>query len=171
MARITKLSTSKKDSAKIRKQTENLINEQGELAELTKTPPKHIRGTKAGYAWAQIVPELLKMGYVKALDKDVIILLCINIQLYKEAFESIAKDGLQQKIFETKIDPTTGNVISKDFCGWKKNPSVDIIQTATTKIESLSNKLGLSPTARASILAKVEIDHKEEETLADILNR
>ena len=140
MARITKLSTSKKDSAKIRKQTENLMNEQTELTELTKTPPKNIRGTKAGYAWAQIVPELLKMGYVKALDKDVIILLCINIQLYKEAFESIAKDGLQQKVFETKI-------------------------------ESLSNKLGLSPTARASILAKVEIDHKEEETLADILNR
>lgn len=171
MARITKLSTSKKDSSKIRKQTENLINEQGELSELTKTPPKHIRGTKAGYAWAQIVPELLKMGYVKALDKDVIILLCINIQLYKEAFESLAKEGMQKKIYETKVNPLTGDIIATDFKGWKKNPSVDIIQTATTKIESLSNKLGLSPTARASILAKVEIDHKEEETLADILNR
>lgn len=147
-----------------------LINYSAPLSELTQTPPKELKGTIAGYAWSRLYPELQKMQYVKAPDKDILILLCMNIQLYREAFESIKENGIQTKIFKTVVSPTTGEIISKDFTGFKKNSAVDTLNQATAKIESLSNKLGLSPIARATLMEKVKTEKpKEKQSLNDLL--
>lgn len=147
-----------------------LINNSAQLSELTPTPPKELRGTIAGYAWARLYPELQKMQYVKAPDKDILVLLCMNIQLYREAFDSIKENGIQTKIYKTVVSPTTGEVLNKDFTGFKKNTAVDTLNAATAKIESLSNKLGLSPIARATLMEKVKTDKpKEKQSINDLL--
>ncbi|HIS61397.1 MAG TPA: phage terminase small subunit P27 family [Candidatus Scybalomonas excrementigallinarum] len=170
MARPPKLTTDSKSRKEQRERTENLIEKSKELSDITKTPPKELRGTIAGYAWSRLMPELEKMKFVKAPDKDILVLLCMNIQLYREAFESIKENGIQTKIFKTVVSPTTGEVLSKDFQGFKQNTAVQTLTNATTKIESLSNKLGLSPVARASILEKVKSEEPtKKQSVKDLL--
>lgn len=166
-----KLYGNKKDAAKFKRRRENLEQETAELKELPKCAPKEIRGTIAGYAWERIVKDLKAMKFVKNADRDIVLLLCMNIQLYREAFESIKENGIQTKIFKTVVSPTTGEVLSKDFQGFKKNSAVDTLNSATSQIKVLCDKLGLSPIGRASLLEKIKVEDEHEETLADILNK
>lgn len=171
MTKTMKLYGNDKDKAKFSKRRERLENETSDLKELPKCAPKEIRGTIAGYAWERIVQDLKKMKFVKNADRDIVLLLCMNIQLYREAFDSIKENGIQTKIFKTVVSPVTGEVLSKDFQGFKKNSAVDTLNSATSQIKVLCDKLGLSPIGRANLLEKIKVEDENEETLADILNK
>lgn len=151
-----------------RDQTKKLIESTKDMANLSTKPPSNLDGI-AKKAWQTVVPMLNESGFVKRDDFSTVELLCINIQLYKLAYESIKEDGIQTAIYRTSLSPVTGEVMSKDFMGFKRNPATQIIDSATAKINSLSAVLGLTPASRASLLETVGED-ADEQSLSDLLN-
>ncbi len=77
---------------------------------------------------------------------------CTNYQLMRQAYDDIQKNGITKPIYKTTISPVTGDVVAKDFTGFKRNPSTQILDSATAKLRSLGNELGLTPQSRAELM-------------------
>lgn len=129
--RKIKITQDPKDRADQRRRTEELAKKTDGMEPLQITPPRYLAGY-AYSAWKELVPLLNSAGLVKQVDKPLVIALCQQIQLQRMAYEDINKNGLSM--------------------GSRKNPAAAIINDSTTKIKSLSDALGLSPQARASIV-------------------
>lgn len=169
ISKIMKL-TNKSGSRKYqRDQTNKLIDSTKDMTILSAEPPSNLEGL-AAIAWEKLVPMLNEAGFVKAIDASSVELLCMNIEMYKLAYESIKKDGIQSPIYKTSLSPLTGEVVSKDFTGFKRNPATQIIDSATAKINSLSTLLGLTPASRANLLEAVGSNNEDEQSLSDLLN-
>ncbi|MCM0598312.1 phage terminase small subunit P27 family [Periweissella fabalis] len=163
-----KLTTDETSRADQRERTSELIAQTENMANLSTKAPDNLSGI-AKDCWEKLVPMLNQSGFVKALDSSLIELFCINVEMYKLAYESIKTDGIQQAVYTDKTSPTTGEVVSSQFQGFKRNPATQIIDSATAKINSLSGLLGLTPQSRASLLAQVG-NSEPEQSLADLLN-
>lgn len=163
-----KLATDESSRADQRQRTNELIAQTENMEKLSTKAPENLAGL-AQDCWEKLVPMLNESGFIKALDSSLIELFCINVEMYKLAYESIKTDGIQQAIYTDKTSPTTGQVVSSQFQGFKRNPATQIIDSATAKINSLSGLLGLTPQSRASLLAQVGNDENEQ-SLADLLN-
>ncbi|WP_461241100.1 phage terminase small subunit P27 family [Paucilactobacillus sp. N302-9] len=168
MARQVKLTDDKNDPKYQRERTNDLKKVNENIDELRTSPPKILKGT-ARYVWRRIVPLLKQMGYVRATDRDTIELLCMNVEMYHRAYKSIEEDGIQQPIYRS-LQNSAGEKIGTDFVGYKKNPAVQTLDSATAKIKSLSETLGLTPASRAQLLTLVD-DSEDSESLSDILNK
>lgn len=167
MGRTQKITTNPSDRKDQRDRTSALI-EATQGMELLKTePPENLAGI-AKKAWETIVPILNSSGFVKSSDSSVVELLCINVELYRLAYESIKEDGIQSPIYKTSLSPLTGEIVARDFTGFKRNPATQIIDSATAKINSLSGLLGLNPASRQTLLAIVD-DKEDEQSLGDLL--
>lgn len=130
--RKLKLTTDSKARPEQRQRTQALITDTKAMQELQKTPPHHLNNV-AVRVWRELWPILSKSGLVKQADKAVVSSLCEQVSVEREAYKSIVADG----------------VVLKDG---RKNPACQVLDSATAKVKSLSDALGLNPQARASIM-------------------
>lgn len=167
--RKMKLTTDESSRADQRKRTENLIHKTEALEVIQLTPPKILKG-KARWAYIQLQPILADSGLVKQADLQSVISLCMNIELLNTSYEDIQEHGTVKPVYRTVVNPVTGEVIATDFTGYKRNPSTQILDSATAKIKTLSEALGLTPQARASLLSLAK-DDEPQESLSEILSK
>lgn len=146
--RKIKITTDQHDRADQRRRTEELAQKTDGMEQLQITPPRYLTGY-ASASWRELVPLLNKAGLVKQVDKAVVISLCEQIQLARMAYEDVNENGLSS--------------------GSRKNPAASILDSATAKIKSLSDALGLSPQARASIVLDNDDEDNDGPTLKEAL--
>lgn len=164
--RKTKLTTNKERApARQRKKTEKMLDKNGDLNNLPTQPPYYLK-SYARSMWTRIVPFLNSTKVIKQPDRPLVEAFCINYQILRESYRSLAEDGVQVKIF-THLQNNKGEVVGKDFVGFKPNPAVKAIDSASVKINSLGSQLGLSPSARAE-LESLDID-EDDTDVHDVL--
>lgn len=146
--RKIKITTDEHDRADQRRRTEELVAKTKDWNQLQDTPPRFLTGYAAS-EWRELVPLLNQAGLAKQMDKAVVISLCQQIQLARQAYEDINENGLSM--------------------GSRKNPAASILDSATAKIKSLSDALGLSPQARASIVLNDDDSDDDGPTLKQAL--
>lgn len=146
--RKIKITQDPHDRADQRRRTEELAQKTNGIDQLQITPPRYLTGYASAY-WRELVPLLNKAGLVKEIDKSLVVALCQQIQLSRQAYEDINENGLS--------------------VGSRKNPAASILDSATAKIKSLSDALGLSPQARASIVLDSDDEDNDGPTLKEAL--
>lgn len=146
--RKIKITQDPHDRADQRRRTEELAQKTEGMEPLQTTPPRFLTGY-ASSAWRELVPMLNQAKLVKQTDKAVVIALCEQIQLARQAYEDVNENGLSS--------------------GSRKNPAASILDSATAKIKSLSDALGLSPQARASIVLDSDDEDDDGPTLKEAL--
>ena len=96
--------------------------------------------------------------------------LCSAIALYRLGFDDVQENGIQTPIYKS-VQNNRGEIIDRDFVGFKKNPAVSTMDAAIRQIRSLSSELGLTPTSRASLLSlTADNDDDDGPSLADVLS-
>ncbi|TLQ03639.1 phage terminase small subunit P27 family [Pediococcus stilesii] len=134
---------------------------------LPNNPPKYLTGT-AKYIWKRIVPLLEDDGHASDLDRTLVETFCINYQQLRDAYKSIQEEGQTMPIYKSNVSPVTGKVVATDLVGYKRNPSTQIIDTASKNLRSIANELGLSPQSRTDLLDLPKEDDSGE-TAADAI--
>ncbi|WP_229103848.1 phage terminase small subunit P27 family [Lactobacillus paragasseri] len=109
--------------------------------------------------WPKLANYLNRNSKVLRADEYLLQQYCSSYDIYRRAYESVKKDGLQQKMYKTTVSPVTGDVVAKDFAGFRKNPAVQTMSDALNKLNSIGRELGLSPRARSEML---ELNAPEE---------
>ena len=97
--------------------------------------PRWLKGD-ARRKWRELVPELVAVGIISRLDRDLLTLYC---QTYADWLEI-------RKLRQTEpsvITTTSGNLIQNPLIGLQNRISACLLR--------LSRELGLSPTARAGL--------------------
>lgn len=157
MARKPKITTDKHARADQRRRTEKLIEQTKDVDDLKITPPSYF-SELAGEMWKIVVPVLQKMQTVKQTDHAIVEAFCINYEQLINAYKDIQEHGQVQGIWKTVVLPT-GEALRdddgkprRDFQGFKRNPSTQILDAATAKLKALASELGLTPTSRASLI-------------------
>ena len=141
------------------------------MDDLQATPNKNIKNGRAGYIYKKLAKVLSEQGFVKNIDINLVNLLAIHIDIYYQAYAEIAKHGIQQAIYGVE-QTNDGQVIYEHrFKGFKKNSAIDTLNASTNQIKTLSEKLGLSPASRASMLANIKQEDDNEPSIADILGK
>lgn len=141
------------------------------MEDLQVSPNKNIKSGRAGYIYKKLAKVLREQGFVKNIDINLVNLLAIHIDIYYQAYEEITKHGIQQAIYGVE-QTNDGQVIDEHrFKGFKKNPAIDTLNASTNQIKTLSEKLGLSPASRASMLANIKQEDDSEPSIADILGK
>lgn len=135
MGRKPKLTNDKKDEKYQRDATSDLLEATKDLEQLQITSPKVLRG-RARYMYEQLAPELINSSWVKNLDLQIVVSLCMSYQMMYDGYDDINENG--------QVYMTDSNVI-------KKNPSVDVVNNAIKNIKTLSSELGLTPASRATL--------------------
>ena len=130
--RKIKITTNDKDRADQRRRTEELMTKTKDWDKIQPTPPRHLTGV-AYAAWTELVPVLNKAGVAKQSDKFILCALCEQIKVERQAYDELEKNGI---------------VLDSG----RKNPAAQVLDSATAKVKSLSESLGLSPQARASLM-------------------
>lgn len=157
LARKPKITTDKNARADQRRRTEQLIEQTKDVDDLKMTPPPYFSDL-ASTVWKTVIPVLKKMETVKQTDSAIVEAFCINYEQMVTAYKDIQEHGQVQGIWKTVVLPT-GEVLEdekgnprKDFQGFKRNPSTQILDAATAKLKALASELGLTPTSRASLI-------------------
>jgi P27 family predicted phage terminase small subunit len=130
--RKIKITTNDSDRADQRRRTEQLIDKTKDLNTLQTRAPKHLSGV-ARSTWETLVPLLNQQHMLKQIDKNVMTALCEQVSVERMAYEAIEANGV---------------VLDSG----RKNPACQVLDSATAKVKSLAESLGLSPAARASIM-------------------
>lgn len=168
--RKPKLTNDPNDRADQRRRTEKLVEDTKDMTKLQSTPPRYLHGA-ARTAWTKVVPLLNSTEWVKQADKQTVELFCINYQLMLDAYKDILINDQVSKIYRTVVNPVTGDVVAKDFMGIKRNPSTQILDSATSKVKTLAEALGLTPASRAQLLSITPPDNSDAPSLAELLNQ
>lgn len=168
MGRKAKIATNKNDRADQRRRTERLHKLANDTDKLQKTPPAKLKN-EAKQAYRELYPILNESGFIVQADLHSVVLLCMQIQIYKQAYDNISKHGIETEIWESKQD-SSGKIIGKDFKGFKANPAVRMLSDATSKVQSLSDDLGLVPAARSRLIDTVDKSN-DNESIDDMLNK
>lgn len=157
MGRKSKITLDKHDRADQRRRTEKLIEQTKDVSDLNPEPPTYFSEI-AGSMWHIVVPVLKKMQTVKETDHAIVEAFCITYEQLITAYKDVQEHGQVQAIWKTVILPT-GDVLRdgkgeprRDFQGYKRNPSTQILDAATMKLKQLAGELGLTPTSRASLI-------------------
>lgn len=143
VGRKPKITTSDDDRADQRRRTEELVDKTRDLNKLQERAPKHLSGV-ARSTWESLVPQLNRQHMIKQIDKNIMTALCEQVSVERLAYEAIQDNGV---------------VLDSG----RKNPACQVLDSATAKVKSLAESLGLSPQARASLL-NVEISDDDEST-------
>ncbi|MFD1428682.1 phage terminase small subunit P27 family [Lacticaseibacillus mingshuiensis] len=143
MGRKMKITTDMGDRADQRRRTEELMNQTKDWQTLQPTPPRYMSGI-AYAAWHELVPILNQTGLVKQGDKQIVSALCEQIAVRRQAYTEVMMNGIV-------------------LANGRKNPACQVLDSATSKVKSLAESLGLSPQARASLM-NVQSDNADEDT-------
>lgn len=132
---------------------------------LPKDPPSYL-GPLASACWRKVVPYLESTGRVERIDSSLVEQYCADYEIYRNAYQEVLKNGIQTKMF-TSLQDNTGQVIGKDFTGYRKNPAVSIMKDAVNQLNQIGVKLGLSPKGRQQLMQIAS--HKNEKSIAEQL--
>lgn len=69
-------------------------------------------------------------------------------------------------MYKTTVSPVTGDVVAKDFSGFRKNPAVQTMSDALNKLNSIGKELGLSPRARSEML-ELNVPEEKKQSVAE----
>lgn len=137
---------------------------------LPQRPPEHL-GKTAAAMWRKVVPFIEGHTPAERIDSSLVEAYCTQYEIYRAAYQSIAKDGIQTPIYKTLQD-SSGSIVGKDFLGFKRNPATSVYNDALKQLNSVGSELGLSPKSRAE-LAKIKPDDDKpdiSEAMAKFLN-
>ena len=137
-------------------------------AVLSLTPPHHL-GKIASAMWRKMVPVLNASNKMAPLDKNLVEMYASQYEIYRNAYEDIKENGQVTKVYKTVVNPVTGDVISKDMTGYKRNPSTQIYSDAIKQLKSLGSELGLSPASRAELMQLSLDDGKDNPSATEQL--
>lgn len=126
---------------------EEQVNTEKEISE---EPPSYM-GAIGRSLWRRLVPILKSESEIKVQDRSSIEALCLNYEAMRNAYDDINKNGAVKAAYRTVTNPTTGDIVARDFTGYKRNPSTQIFDSASAKVRSLSKDLGMSPKSRAEL--------------------
>lgn len=131
--RKPKITNSDSDRADQRTRTEQMFSATSEMEHLSEKPPSYLEGSIAIETWKKIVPQLNKAGLLKQADSTVMAVLCQQVQILRMAYAEIMANG----------------VVLEDG---HKNPACQVLDSATAKVKSLAESLGLTPQARVTLV-------------------
>lgn len=112
--------------------------------------------------WPKMANYLNKNPKVLRADEYLLQQYCSAYDVYRRAQQSLRDDGLQQKMFKTVVNPVTGEVINRDFAGYRKNPAYQMMSDSLSKLNSIGRELGLSPKARSEMMEYKAPDEKKQ---------
>lgn len=118
--------------------------------QLSPNPPKYL-GSLAARCWRRVVPYLGATKRVERIDTGIVEQYCTAYELYRQAYENVQKNGIQSKLFKS-VQNSAGEVIARDFVGFRKNPAVATMNDMLKQLKSLGHQLGLSPSARQELM-------------------
>lgn len=130
------------------------------------TRPPHYLGTLASVCWRKIVPFLESTGRVQRIDAGLVEQYCANYEIYRNAYDDIQENGIQAKIYASLQD-SSGKIVGKDFCGFRKNPAVATMKDAINQLNSIGVQLGLTPKGRQELMQIAS--QKKEKSMAEQL--
>ncbi|MGF7437907.1 phage terminase small subunit P27 family [Lentilactobacillus senioris] len=119
--------------------------------EISEEPPSYM-GAIGRSLWRRIVPILKAESAIKLQDRSTIEALCLNYETMRKAYDDINENGAVKAAYRTITNPTNGDIVARDFTGYKRNPSTQIFDSASAKVRSLSKDLGMTPKSRAELL-------------------
>lgn len=123
---------------------------------LRKDPPDYF-GRQAGVTWRQIVDFLKDYPDVIRIDSNLVEMYCTQYELYRNAYKHIQENGEVQAIYAS-VQNAAGEVIGKDFKGYKRNPMTQIYNDAVKNLNSIGAELGLSPKSRRALFGELVKD-------------
>lgn len=135
-----------------RKETKASKKSTTDKRKLSKSPPTYLKGT-ARYMWRRLVPLIQKDPNVNNMDRTIVEAFCINYQLMRAAYDDINQNDQSRAVYHTPTNPVTGEEMETEFTGYKRNPSTQILDSATGKLQKLGNELGLTPQSRSELLS------------------
>ena len=130
-------------------------------------PPDYL-GKSAKATWRKIVPFLESEGKVKRIDANLVEIYCTQYELYHNSYEHIQKHGEAAAIYKS-LQSSSGQIIGKDFVGWKKNPMVQINDSASKALIKVGAELGFSPKSRSDLMQLIQPKDKSKKSLAEKL--
>jgi P27 family predicted phage terminase small subunit len=100
--------------------------------------------------WTRVFPVLSRAGRLKTTDYEAFTRYCDLVSVYWRTAEKIRTDG------ETILTPT----IAKEANGdpgkmWRRHPLLAERRAMSKALESLEDRFGMSPLARANLVAKL----------------
>ena len=119
--------------------------------------------------WPKLANYLNKNSKVLRADEYLLQEYCSAYDVYRKAYDSIRKDGIQQKVFKTMLSPVTGKPAAKDFQGFRKNPAYQMMSDSLSKMNQIGKELGLSPRARSQMMELNSPNEKKKESVSDQL--
>ncbi|CAK1234353.1 phage terminase small subunit P27 family [Fructobacillus cardui] len=132
---------------------------------LRKDPPDYF-GRLAGSAWRKVVDFLNDNKEIIRVDSGLIEMYCTQYEIYRNAYKHIQENGEVQGIYES-VQNAAGEVIEKDFKGYKRNPMTQIYSDSIKNLNNIGKELGLSPKSRKELFDN--LNGGDEEGLADIV--
>ena len=109
-------------------------------------------GTYSKYLWPKLTAYLNKSNKIIRADEYLIQQYCSAYDIYRQAYEDLQKNGIQQKVYKTSLSPVDGSVVSRDFQGFKKNPAYNMMSDSLGRLNTIGKQLGLSPQARNKLM-------------------
>ncbi|USS92026.1 phage terminase small subunit P27 family [Fructobacillus americanaquae] len=132
---------------------------------IRKDPPDYF-GRLAGSAWRKVVDFLNDNKEIIRVDSGLIEMYCTQYEIYRNAYKHIQENGEVQGIYES-VQNAAGEVIEKDFKGYKRNPMTQIYSDSLKNLTNIGKELGLSPKSRKELFDN--LNDGDEEGLADIV--
>lgn len=114
--------------------------------------------------YSKLATYLNKNDKIIRADQFLLEEFCTAYDNYRNAYESVKDDGLQQKIFKTTVSPVDGKVVARDFAGFRKNPAYQMMSDSLSKMNSIGRELGLSPKARSEMIDFKSEDNSKKST-------
>ncbi|WP_375710145.1 phage terminase small subunit P27 family [Pediococcus pentosaceus] len=109
------------------------------------------------------MPFLESTNKVQRIDSTLVELYCTQYEIYRKSYEDVQKNGIQTKAYKSLQD-NMGEIVGKDFIGYKKNPAIGTMKDAVTLMTNIGSELGLSPKSRAELFKIVKSINKKSAT-------
>lgn len=130
---------------------------------LPPNPPNYF-GPIAAACWRKIVPYLESTERVQRIDAGMVEQYCTQYEIYRQAYADVQENGIQTKLF-TSLQNAAGEIIGKDFTGYRKNPAVGIMTDANKQLNSIGIQLGLTPKGRQDLM-QIASHEKKDDTIS-----
>ncbi|MGR6794215.1 phage terminase small subunit P27 family [Levilactobacillus brevis] len=122
-------------------------------------PPDYL-GRQAKVTWRKIIPFLEEQSSVRRIDSGLVEMYVSQYGIYRDAYKHIQENGQVTPIYK-HLQNSAGEIVGKDFIGYKRNPSTQIYDSAIKNLAKIGAELGLPPKSRADLIKIAEPDDGE----------
>ncbi|MBS0950044.1 phage terminase small subunit P27 family [Weissella minor] len=120
---------------------------------------------QASATWRKVVGYLEANLAVNRIDTYLVEMYCTQYEIYRNAYNHIQENGEVQGIYKS-VQDYEGNIIGRDFVGYKRNPMTQIYDSALKNLTKIGSELGLSPKSRSELLEVAKSVPAEEASTA-----